>query len=1253
MPLALTLLLAVNSLKAQTYNDGAMQIKINVSRSYVESVDDPITGELNADEFRWRFWMADNANLDGQGFIGGNVVGINSNNAGWLDNGDFTLFNYTYGTPGSTPVAVPQYMQLQAEGWEDDCYDCYRSTGTFSWACDQCSDVVYDGGCGCSTNILCGCSSEDQHCGPTVVNGSINYRAVAPCLSLVQPPAVGSAWIGDYSSNVCGSDDIGAQLLSYWTPPIPDPIVTTANVLCQPGLVTLSTGGAVYGGDYHWYNNGTNILVGTGSQITPSVATTTTFRVHTFNGSCESLSYRLITITVGSPSITSVNSTNPTCSGSTNGTITVNATGGTAPLQYSNNGGATWQLGNTFSNLAAGFYNIWVKDANGCTVIYSGNSVVLTQPQPISIFVNKVDAACNGSSTGRIDIFAGGGSGNFQFSIDNGSTYQPSAIFSNLPAGNYNIVVKDANNCSYPFLGNPVTISQPTPVSATTTVVDASCAGNGNGSITVNATGGTSPYNYSLNNGPFFPNQTFTALPAGTYTIIVADANGCQGLTTATINSSYIMSASVQSQTDVSCSGGADGTVTLSQTGGVAPFQYSINGGATFQNSATFNALSGGAYTGTVRDANGCLASVAFTIVERPVLTVSVVSITNVGCFGDSTGAVNVVATGGDNTYNFNWSNSTTAQNLTNVPAGNYTVTVTDGAGCTAATSANVTSNPALILQLEKLQNVLCHAGHTGLVDITIYGGTPGYTYNWSNGFAGEDLVGVEARNYQVTVTDAANCSITAAYSVTQPGSQLNVTVAADSVNCPGGNDGSLTATGVGGTAPYNFVWSNGQAGATITGLTEGLYVVSVTDSNSCANVAAVNLYGPAPFSFTDNVIDAKCNGSTDGGVNVTVSGGTPNYTYLWTNGSAGANLTGVAAGVHVITVTDAANCTVSKTYNVGQPSPILSSVAGSDPDCNGNATGFAVVSAGGGTLPFTYLWNTTPAQTGVIGVKLSGDELYYVTITDANACTHIDSVLLNNPSPITVSTVPTDVKCFSGSNGQVVINASGGAGGYEYYLNGIYQSSNTYTGLTAGDYTAVAQDINNCVGSVNFTIYQPQAFVVNAGPDLVSLRGQTVQLNGNATSTKGIIGYEWGPNINLSCTACQSTNASPDSTTTYVLTATDGDSCRGYDSVTVFVKTAFQAFIPTAFTPNGDNLNDYFEFDVLGAETVQVDIFNRWGERIYNNVSQPNGNTNGNAWNGTKDGKKMPYDTYVYQLKVKYYDGSDEVLTGTVALVR
>jgi len=209
------------------------------------------------------------------------------------------------------------------------------------------------------------------------------------------------------------------------------------------------------------------------------------------------------------------------------------------------------------------------------------------------------------------------------------------------------------------------------------------------------------------------------------------------------------------------------------------------------------------------------------------------------------------------------------------------------------------------------------------------------------------------------------------------------------------------------------------------------------------------------------------------------------------------------------------------------------------------------------------------------------------------------------------------------------------------------------FTALTAGKYTVVVEDINNCVGATSFTITQPATYYVSAGADQVSMRKEPVKLTADAFSTNGILAYQWSPANSLNCDTCREVLATPDSTTDYIWRVMDGDSCINFDTVRVVVKLGPQSFIPSAFTPNGDGLNDYFNFDILGSKNIAVKIFNRWGTVMYENENQPNGITTTNAWNGTFKGEKVAYETFVYNIKITYWDDTEDVLTGTVAVMR
>jgi gliding motility-associated-like protein len=258
--------------------------------------------------------------------------------------------------------------------------------------------------------------------------------------------------------------------------------------------------------------------------------------------------------------------------------------------------------------------------------------------------------------------------------------------------------------------------------------------------------------------------------------------------------------------------------------------------------------------------------------------------------------------------------------------------------------------------------------------------------------------------------------------------------------------------------------------------------------------------------------------------------------------------------------------------------------------------------------------------------------------------------VAISDPDSVRVSTVPGDVTCFAGDDGRVEISATGGARPYKYFLNGIFQTDSIYTGLTVGNYIVVVEDNNGCVGSALFSISAPVGFSVDAGPDQQIVRGDVATLSGTASSPNGIQTYSWSPIQDLSCVLCQQTEATPQQDQRFVLEVIDSQGCVQFDTVTVLVKQDYQAFIPTVFSPNGDGLNDNFDFELLGADGGAMTIFDRWGEKVYFNSFQANGA--GNGWDGFINGKPAPKDTYVYQLEVTYFDGNTEVISGTVSIV-
>ncbi len=320
-----------------------------------------------------------------------------------------------------------------------------------------------------------------------------------------------------------------------------------------------------------------------------------------------------VNFTISQPSaitITTVTLVAPSCKGSSDGKIIISATGGTSPLTYSIDGGNFFQGSNTFTGLSSGTYNVVVQDANVCR--QSGGSFTLSDPSAVSIVSTLfTQPSCNGGSDGTITVLASGGTGSLSYSL-NGGPFQSSPKFIGLTAGNYLIIVSDTNGCS---ATTTVQLTQPAPIIVqNTTSIPVSCFGNSDGSITIIATGGTGQLTFSINGSPFVGSGIFTGLKAGMYTITVRDANGCSALATATVGSPAELVINSVSTTPVKCCGGSDGVIIILANGGVAPLQYSINGGATFQGSNQFKGLKAGTYSIIVRDANGCTASTTATI---------------------------------------------------------------------------------------------------------------------------------------------------------------------------------------------------------------------------------------------------------------------------------------------------------------------------------------------------------------------------------------------------------------------------------------------------------------------------------------------------------------------------------------------------------------------------------------------------------------------------------------------------------------
>ncbi|MBK8492610.1 MAG: HYR domain-containing protein [Saprospirales bacterium] len=838
--------------------------------------------------------------------------------------------------------------------------------------------------------------------------------------------------------------------------------------------------------------------------------------------------------------ITVLNVTPADCLGNEDGSATVIAAGGSFPydLYWSNGTIQTNVFGpQTVGGLTAGGYTVTVVDNNDCEAQVS---FLITDPNGLTAFVDsQEDVSCFGGNDGEISITVEGGTAPYTYDWDGSNGFNStSEDISGLEAGTYTVVITDANGCQYTI--GSIEVDQPTQL--VVEEVDnnsASCHGAKDGSATVVATGGTTPYTYDwlgiggVNNGP-----TQAGLGEGTYTIVVTDANGCTASINVYIAEPAQLTVSATNEGNVSCFGGNDGMASASASGGTAPYHYLWNNGKTDQ---LVMGLAAGAYTVTVMDANGCMAVSNTITITQPATPVQVTIdiIENPSCEGDVDGILEAQATGGVAGYTYAWSNGQTGSTATGLSAGTYTVTATDANGCEATATMVLTDPTGVEAYISAWTDVSCFGGDDGTASVVATGGTPPYNYNWEGSPAGDGtdaVTGLTAGQYTVTITDDGGCQAVAVVEIEEPTQLVVEEVDNNSVSCFGGSDGSATVVATGGTPPYKYNWlgiGGGNDGPTVTGLTAGTYKINVRDDHDCLVQIEVTITQPTLLTASaTNQGDVNCNGGNDGQAEVFPNGGTPPYHYLWDNGSTDKVATDLDYGTHTVTVTDANNCTATTTIFIDEPANALglSIIDVQDTDCNsgGGATGSATASVTGGTSPYTYLWSDGQTTATASGLSAGG---YTVTVTDANGCTIVGAVEIEDPifDLVLLLQGTTDVTCNGADDGQLLVQAFGGSGGnYAYFITGLGysagpQATGYFANLPAGNYEVVVVEAANptCYAVLSVDIDEPTELITQI------ISHTDVTCNGlvdgtatvNATGGTTDYGYEWD-NGELTATA-------------------------------------------------------------------------------------------------------------------------------------
>ncbi len=805
--------------------------------------------------------------------------------------------------------------------------------------------------------------------------------------------------------------------------------------------------------------------VSTSSLTGGLAAGTHTVTVSDFNGCLFSTTFNIGTTT--GPATATVTSSNASC-GSANGTSTVTGvTGGTAPYQYSFDGGATFVTGASTTGLTAGTHTVTIKDANSCTLTVTYN--VLNNGSPTASIPSTTNTSCFGGSNGGFTIVGAAGSGApYTYTLTAPFQSNGTGIFTGLIAGTYTVITKDNAGCT---VTTTVAITEPTQVALTPTSIPAKCFGASTGTINIAGSGGTSPYQYSLNGAPYQASSSYTAVGANIYNVSIQDFNGCIATQTVQVNQPTALAIQIATQ-NANCTA-ANGVATTTVTGGTPIYTYTWTGGGGA--SATSNSVVAGTYSVTATDVNGCSITGQAVIGTTPGGAATITALSNVTCNGANDGSLTASMIGGSAPFTYSWTPSgQTVATAINLAPTVYTCEITDTYGCKAYISGTVTQ-PSTLTAIMNSNNVKCYGTSTGTVSAAGTGGTAPYTYLWASiPSTLSTVANVAIGTYTCDITDANGCTISPTISVTQPTS-ITLTSTVTSANCNQANGSATVIASGGAPGAYTYTWSSGANSPSQGSLLAGTYTIQVQDANNCIEVVSATIPNTAgPVISVTSQTNVSCFGGNNGVATTSVSGGVSPYIYSWSNGNVSSIAPNLSAQIYTVSVTDQAGCVSSTSVSITEPTQLTVSIIPTDPKCFGAANGFGIAAALGGTPTYTYTWTGLGGNNPTSNPIAAGN--YGLTVIDGNGCVATSSMTLVNPPAMAASITSTNVSCFGACNGLAVATSTNGVGVVDYFWVGGSSpiSAQTATGLCAGTYTMIATDQNTCTASAIVTITEP-----------------------------------------------------------------------------------------------------------------------------------------------------------------------------------
>jgi gliding motility-associated-like protein len=989
----------------------------------------------------------------------------------------------------------------------------------------------------------------------------------------------------------------------------------------------------------------------------------------------------------------------------------------------------------TFTFPNAGSYNVMliVEKGTACadTTVFTVNVM-----DPVAFNLNIDSVSCNGFSDGQ--AVASSNDPNYTY---NWSTLQSGSSIQNLAIGNYWVYATNDIGCvdTQLFL-----IEEPNILQIQFNNTQPLCFGDSNGAIDALVTGGTSPYVY------FWPAQSYYGNPLqnigiGNYVLDVTDVNGCAVSASSNLSQPTPLQTVIVGQNNVSCFGMSDGSVLVQAIGGTPG--YSIDWLTLINDSTYMNNLSAGNYIAEVTDANNCLSIVNATIVEPDTFFVNVnimkdesCSASNGEAFADVTNGVGVITflwTPGGNTTNY----------VTGLSAGPFQVIVQDENGCTASNNSVMINHPTGSASVGTIKDVSCQNGSDGYVEVLMSGGSPQFTYNWSCNCPNQNTASnLVAGNYWVEITDNYGCIDTLDFVINElPPLQVQDSVL-NNPSCFGGADGQIQSIASGGTSPYSFEWDSNPAqfNALATGLSDGTFTVTVTDSNGCQALASVQLIEPTELIADAQVLGNNiCFGDSAGVAQAQGVGGTQPYTYSWDNGDTTATISNLLAGFFNVVVTDNNGCQAMNSLEIIEYDSVFAAIEFDPGFCPGDIVDF-IVSTNGLNNQYDYYWyvnHLLESTSNTFSFQIDDTSTVTMVLVNVGNCPSVVDSIVVGPimmptNNVYVSATP-DTICFgssatiqaslidtsnvtstwwntAGLDGlgphvvypegesdyiltienscgaqqsdtahinvfmppQVNITANGITGcdritvgfDYSYDANYAYQFEGGYWNIGGDQYNEQSPSVNysssivegislflgfsnGCLfefdTTISMTVFEnPTAdFYVNPDPVIVGELSEFIDVTFGNTQD-----WEWYVD-EIFVSSDERPEYLFEDEGEYEVTEIIFDENGCSDTVTHLIEVigSYTVFIPNAFTPDGNGVNNEFKPVVnnIDPDQYRFMIYNRWGELIYDTEIVDN------SWDGTNFGENVSDGVYIWKVLVTDNVGIEHELVGHVTLLR